>query len=92
MKKTLASLLSILGFIFLLVALMSGFYAVSSLLDRIHSGHGLLFADVEIFTMITILFIVLGVLCLWIYNRIKKQLPKKEQYFFKLISPETSFK
>ncbi len=79
MKKTFTSLLTIIGFIFLLVALMSGFYAVSAIVERLQQGSGLLFADVEIFTIITILFIVLGILCLWISNRIKKQLPKKEQ-------------
>ena len=79
MKKTFTSLLTIIGFIFLLVALMSGFYAVSAIVERLQQGSGLLFADVEIFTIITILFIVLGILCLWNSNRIKKQLPKKEQ-------------
>ncbi len=69
----------IFGFIFLLVGLMSGFFAVSSFIEGLKAGHGLMFADVEIFTMITILFIVFGVLCLWISHRIKRQLPKKEQ-------------
>jgi len=78
MKKTFASILSIIGFIFLLVSGMSGFYAVSALIDRLRHGSGLLFADVEIFIMLTILFIILGLICLWVSNRIKKQLPKKE--------------
>ncbi len=71
--------MSILGFIFLLVAIMSGFYAVSAIIERLNAGHGILFADVEIFTMITVLFIVLGVFSLWISHKMKKQLPKKEQ-------------
>ncbi len=77
MKKTLASLLSILGFVFLLIALMSGFYAVSSFVERLKAGNGVMFADVEIFTVITIFFIIVGILCLWISNRIKKRLTQK---------------
>ncbi len=79
MKKTFASLLTMLGFIFLLIALMSGFYAVSTFLERSRYGPGLFFADVEMFTMIAIFFIILGAFSLWISHRIKKKLPKKEQ-------------
>ena len=78
MKKSFASLLTIFGFIFLLVALMSGFYAVSSFIERLKAGRGVMFADVEIFTVLTILFIITGILCLWISNRIKIRLTQKE--------------
>ncbi len=75
MRKTLASLLTIAGITSLLVALMSAYYAVISFIERSKYGHGLLFADVEIFSAITIFFAAAGGLSLWISYRIKKHPP-----------------
>ena len=75
MKKTLASLLNVVGIVSLLVALMSAYYAVISFIDRSKYGHSLLFADVEIFSAITIFFVAAGGFSLWISYRIKKNPP-----------------
>ncbi len=78
MRKTLASLLTIVGIISLLISLMSAYYAVISFIERSKYGSGLLFADVEIFTAITLFFFIAGSLSLWISYRIKKNPPPKE--------------
>lgn len=72
MRKTLVSLLKIAGMAALFVSLMSAYYAVISFLERSKYGYGLLFADVEIFSAITIFFAVTGALSLWISYRFKK--------------------
>ena len=75
-KEALSTLLNIFGFIFLLTALISGFYAFTSFMERTQWGRGLFFVDVEIFSIITIIFIVLGVASLLISHKIKKLPPK----------------
>lgn len=75
MRKTLVSLLTIVGIISLLVSLMSAYYAVISFIERSKYGPGLLFADVEIFSAITIFFAVAGAFSLWVSYRIKKNPP-----------------
>ena len=79
MRKTLASLLTIVGIIALLVAFMSGYYAVISFIERTRYGPGLMFADVEIFSAITIFFIIVGAVCIWISYRIKKNPPPEDK-------------
>lgn len=79
MRKTLASILTLLGAVSLLISLMSAYYAVISFLDRSKYGPGLLFADVEIFTAITIFFIIVGSISLWISYRIKKNPPPENE-------------
>jgi hypothetical protein len=75
MKKFLSTLLNIFGFIFLLTALISGYYAVTSFLERLKWGRGVFFTDVEIFSAITIVFIILGIIILRISHKLKKKLP-----------------
>jgi len=79
MRKSLASILTLLGVVSLLISLMSAYYAVISFLDRSKYGPGLLFADVEIFTAITIFFIIVGSIALWISYRIKKNPPPENE-------------
>ena len=79
MRKTLASLLTILGIISLLVSLMSAYYTVISYLERSKYGPGLFFADVEIFSAITIFFAAAGAFSLWISYRIKKKPPPEKK-------------
>ncbi|MFZ0452285.1 MAG: hypothetical protein WCE54_23040 [Ignavibacteriaceae bacterium] len=79
MRKTLASLLTLLGVVSLLVSLMSAYYAVISFIDRSKYGPGLLFADVEIFTAITLFFIIVGSAVLWISYRINKRPPPEDK-------------
>ena len=62
MKKAISSILSIIGFISFLAALISAYYAVTSLIGL----------------FVTLAFIMIGVLCLWISNRIKKHSEPKE--------------
>jgi len=79
MIKIFASLLNIFGFILLLAALISGFYAFTAFIERIHGGRGLFFTNVEIFSIITVFFIILGIVFLWISHKIKKKLSPHEQ-------------
>lgn len=79
MRKALAGLLTLLGIVSLLVSLMSAFYAVISFLDRSKYGPGLFFADVEIFTAITVFFIAAGSAALWISYRIKRHTPPENK-------------
>ncbi len=78
MKKIIASMLTVSGFVSFLVAVMSAYYAIISFIERSKYGPGLLFADVEMFTIITLFFIIIGFLCLLISNRIKKSLQQKD--------------
>ncbi len=78
MRKTLGSLLTIAGIISLLISIMSAYYAVISFIERSKNGPGLLFADVEIFTAITLFFIIVGSAALWISYRIKKHPPPEK--------------
>jgi len=78
MKKIIASMLTVSGFVSFLVAFMSAYYAIISFIERSKYGPGLLFADVEMFTIITLFFIIIGFLCLLISNRIKKSLQQKD--------------
>lgn len=79
MRKTLATLLAILGIISLLVSLMSAYYTVISYLERAKYGPGLFFADVEIFSAITFFFAITGAISLWISYRIKKNPPPENK-------------
>ena len=79
MRKTLVSILTLLGMVSLLVSLMSAYYAVISYIERSKNGPGLFFTDVEIFTAITLFFIVVGSAALWILYRIKKKSPPKNK-------------
>jgi sorbitol-specific phosphotransferase system component IIC len=78
MKKTIASILTITGFISFLISLMSAYYAITSFIERARYGPGLFFADVEIFVAITLFFIVAGSFCLWISHRIRKHNPPRQ--------------
>ena len=79
MRKILVPLLTTVGIISLLVSLMSAYYAVISFIERSKYGPGLFFADVEIFTAITLVFIVAGSAALWISYRIKKNPPPENE-------------
>lgn len=79
MRKTLVSILTLLGAVSLLVSLMSAYYAVISFLERSNNGAGLMWADVEIFSAITIFFIIVGSAALWISYRIKKRPPPENE-------------
>jgi len=78
MKKTFASILAILGFIFFLIAIMSAYYGITSYFERSNNGNGLSFSAVEIYAGLTLIFILIGFLFIRISNRLKKSLPPKK--------------
>lgn len=72
MKKTISLLVIIPGILFIILALISGMSALSAYLERAEHGAGLMFADAEIFLFITIAFLCLGLMCLWIGKKLKQ--------------------
>jgi len=72
MKKLISILLRIFGVLFSIIAIVSAFAALTSLLERSKHGSGLMFADVEIFTGITIIFLTASIICFWTAVKIKK--------------------
>jgi sorbitol-specific phosphotransferase system component IIC len=79
MRKTLTSILTFTGIISLVISLMSGYYAVIAFIDRSRYGPGLFFADVEIFTAITLFFLISGSVALYVSYRIKKNSPPENK-------------
>jgi len=77
MKKTITTLLTILGILFSIIAVISAFGALTSLAERSEHSAGLMFADVEIFVGITLIFLTAGIICFWIAAKIKKNLTVK---------------
>jgi hypothetical protein len=72
MKKIISILLKIFGVLFSIIAVISAFGALTSLAERSAHGAGLMFADVEIFIGLTIIFLTAGIICIWIAVKIKK--------------------
>jgi hypothetical protein len=54
-----------------MISLVFAFFALSSFLERGKYGSGLMFADAEIFILLTLVFSVLGFVCLWIGKKLK---------------------
>jgi cell division protein FtsX len=71
MKKIFALLLKILGVLFVGIALLCAWGALNAFLERAQHGAGLMFADAEIFLLLTIVFLLLGVVCIWIGTKLK---------------------
>jgi hypothetical protein len=70
-EKSLLSLLFLfLGITFVLIAVISAFLTLISFEERKSHGPGLLFADVEIFGLVTILFTVLSAITTLAYKKI----------------------
>jgi|WetSurMetagenome_2_1015567.scaffolds.fasta_scaffold86190_2 hypothetical protein len=72
MKKTTSTLLTIFGVLFSIIAVISAFWALTSLAERYSHGAGLMFADVEIFIVLTLIFLTAGIICFWIAAKIRK--------------------
>jgi hypothetical protein len=72
MKNTSSTLLTIFGVIFSIIAVISAFGALTSFAERTTHGAGLMFADVEIFIGLTLVFITAGIICFWIAAKIRK--------------------
>ena len=67
------TMLLIGGSISLLLGLLSGGAALLSSIDRVQQGHGLLFADVEIFGLLALICCVLGAFSLIVAKRLAKR-------------------
>ena len=74
MKKLLIRIFSIISIIFFIIALMSAYYTVTSLIERSQYGNGLMFADVEIFLILTIVFVIAGYLSHLASKKMKKDI------------------
>jgi hypothetical protein len=72
MKKTISILLSIFGVLFSILTVVSAFGALTSLAERSTHGAGLMFADVEIFIGLTLIFLTSGIICFWIAAKFRK--------------------
>lgn len=70
MKKSFSAILKTLGVLLLTMAALFGWVAINSLIERIGHGTGLMFADVEIYTMLFLVFLILGILCFWFEKKI----------------------
>lgn len=73
MKKTFSLMLKISGIISFMISLVFAFFALSSFLEREKYGSGLMFADGEIFLILTLAFLLIGVLCFLIGKKLLKK-------------------
>jgi succinate dehydrogenase hydrophobic anchor subunit len=72
MKKTISTILKIIAILFLIIALLFAWAAFNSFLERTNHGAGLMFADVEILVFLTLLFLMLSIVLIWISKKIIK--------------------
>ena len=72
MKKIISALLKTLGVIFISLALVMGWASFNSFIERINNGSGLMFADAEIFLVLTLFFLFIGIVCFGIERKLKK--------------------
>jgi len=70
MKKIFSIILKVLGFLFISAALLGAWGAVNAYITRAEHGAGLMFADAEIFILLTIVFSLLGFASLLIGKKI----------------------
>ena len=69
-KSIFASALLFLGIFLILIALISAYFFLMSFIERQGNGSGLLFADVEIFGLVTIIFTIIGAAIIFISRKI----------------------
>ena len=72
MKKSISVLLKTLGVMFISLAAISGWASLNSFIERINHGSGLMFADAEIFLVLTLFFLFIGIVFFWIERKLKK--------------------
>jgi hypothetical protein len=65
LRKIISGILWSMGLLFLLIALINGGSAITSLLERLQHGSGLMFAEVEFFLLIFVFTVLLGILCIF---------------------------
>jgi cell division protein FtsX len=71
MKNTFSLVLRISGIFLISIALLCAWGALNAYLERAQHGAGLMFADAEIFLLLTITFLLLGIVCLWVGKKLK---------------------
>jgi len=72
MKNTISTLLTILGGLFSILTIISTFATLTAFAERSTHGAGLMFADVEIFIGLTLVFLTAGIICFWTASKIRK--------------------
>lgn len=73
MKRFLARVLVVMGVLTLLLAVLAALAAAMSLDERLRHGPGLMFADVEIFALLTLLLGIGGASLIWFGNRVNRR-------------------
>lgn len=71
MKKTFSLILKFFGILFIGISLLCAWATFSAYLERSQHGAGLMFADAEIILLLTVAFLLPGIVCLWIKKRLK---------------------
>jgi hypothetical protein len=73
MKHFLAHTFTFVGILTLLLAALAAIAAVISLSERVRSGPGLMFADVEILALLTLFLCIVGLALLWFGRRLTRR-------------------
>lgn len=68
----LSSALLITGIFCILIAIVAAYSAFTSFFERQSHGSGMLFADVELLDLVTIIFVVLGLIMIFTARKILK--------------------
>ncbi|MCW8961167.1 MAG: hypothetical protein OQK29_06355 [Ignavibacteriaceae bacterium] len=69
-KSFFASILLVLGLLFILLFLISAYFFLISFIERQSYGPGLLFADVELFAFAVIIFGIFGSISIYFSRKI----------------------
>jgi succinate dehydrogenase hydrophobic anchor subunit len=72
MKKTITTIIKSIAVLFLIIALLFAWASLNAFIERTNHGAGLMFADVEIFVILTLFFLFIGILCFWVVKKIKR--------------------
>jgi len=71
-KSFFASILLVLGLLFILLFLISAYFFLISFIERHSYGPGLLFADVELFAFAAIIFGIFGPISIYFSRKISR--------------------
>jgi len=71
-KKSISVILKTFGVIFISIAVLFALASFNSFMERINHGVGLMFADAEIFLVLMLIFLIVGILLLWIERKFYK--------------------
>jgi len=70
-KKFFSLILKVLGFLFICAALLGTLGTVNAYIERAQHGAGIMFVDAETFLVLTLVFLLLGFVFLWIGKKLK---------------------